>query len=242
MDKPTDGIPDWALPLFAGPIAVNRQTNPEKLTEAIVPVIEALFRLYNCEPSDRGWRYLAMRLATGYSYHGTQLLLRCDVGSRLLQVHARLCREVRLPDGGAREVDGSEPAKDQRDRAPGRRLRAQLPQPALQYLHDVPGTFSRIPGHHARLRRHPETKDSPSHSMRVWSDFSFVPLRGECLSLAPPRTPVVYSPAFRFRSALRQITTTAPHASTVHAIQSAAPCTCFTLASTRKYRLLMTCW
>src|SRR5437879_174991 len=39
--------------------------------------------------------------------------------------------------------------------APGRRLRAQLPQPALQNLNDVPGTFSRIPGHHARLRRHP---------------------------------------------------------------------------------------
>ncbi len=44
-------------------------------------------------------------------------------------------------------------------------LRAQLPQPALQHLDDVPGTLPGLPGHLVPLRRHPEKKDSPSHSV-----------------------------------------------------------------------------
>jgi hypothetical protein len=74
MNESDEIMPEWARPLFAGPITFDENTPPGDLAAALEERLEGLLSLYNVEPTPEGWKTLALRLALDHAIAGKKVM------------------------------------------------------------------------------------------------------------------------------------------------------------------------
>lgn len=68
-----DSIPEWARPLFSGPVNLG-EISTQELTSVVEAKLTALLKLYECDATADGWRRLALILVTQHQFAGMKVM------------------------------------------------------------------------------------------------------------------------------------------------------------------------